>query len=431
MILDAAQFGSRAHRVRAYWTNLLDLRPLQACVLLDDRDPELYVDSILGKGRTSAPVSSNSTEPFFPCNFVGQRRRALPTFVSFPNSQAYREGKAGIIWDSARQCWDVPTADERERAMGFQTGTTAGRGIMEDQRRGLLGQAMDLNALKWLSLLILVQQAGHRREGLSAPLRKVSHHANLDYKEEEEAVLTYLQSHPALAAVDPGKKEWTLGVELCDIHAGALRQVLQRHPTAFSWTSEDLGRYTGPPMTIELKDDSPVWRKQYRLSAAEQEVVERKTQALVEAGLVEESTTTHGFASPTVLPPKKDVEGKTVDWRMCGNYRALNSATVSDKYVMPTPEEIFGELGKASTFSSLDLRQGFQQIPMHADHKHKTAFWAGNRPMEWKFMPFGLKNASAKFQRVMDEALQGLFLPVATLTTFWCTACRWRTTAPT
>ena len=106
--------------------------------------------------------------------------------------------------------------------MGFQTGTTAGRGIMEDQRRGLLGQAMDLNALKWLSLLIMVQQAGHRREGVSAPLRKVSPRSNQGYKEEEEAVMMYLQTHLALAAVDPGKKEWTLGVGLSEVHAGAL-----------------------------------------------------------------------------------------------------------------------------------------------------------------------------------------------------------------
>ena len=87
--------------------------------------------------------------------------------------------------------------------------------------------------------------------------------------------------------------------------------------------------------------------------------MERKTQALIDAGLVEESTTTHEFASPTILPRKKNAEGKTVDWRMCGDYRALNSATVSDKYLMPTPKEIFGELGQAGTFSSMDLRQGF------------------------------------------------------------------------
>ena len=93
---------------------------------------------------------------------------------------------------------------------------------------------------------------------------------------------------------------------------------------------------------------------------------------------------------------------------MCGDYRALNDATLADKYVMPTPEEIFAELGLARLFSSLDLRQGFNQIPILPAHQHKTAFWAGSRLMEWKFMPFGVKNAPAKFQRVMDETLQGL-----------------------
>ena len=92
--------------------------------MLEGRQADLFVDDILDHGRSSAPVTSTLPPPFFPCNVVGQKRRALPTFVSFPNSQAYRLGKAGMLWDNRKQEWDVPNADERERAMGFRTGTT-------------------------------------------------------------------------------------------------------------------------------------------------------------------------------------------------------------------------------------------------------------------------------------------------------------------
>ena len=113
VILDAAQVGSYAHRVRAYWTNLLPRRWLAAAIQREGRLAASFVDDILDAGRTSGPVTSALPAPFFPCNVVGVRRRALPTFVSYPNSQAYREGKAGILWDQLQQRWDVPNADER------------------------------------------------------------------------------------------------------------------------------------------------------------------------------------------------------------------------------------------------------------------------------------------------------------------------------
>ena len=408
VVLDAAQVGSCAHRVRAYWTNLIPRPWLESAVRLEGRLADLYVDDILDAGRTSAPVTLELPAPFFPCNVVGQRRRALPTLVSFPNSQAYRVGKAGILWDKVKQQWDVPNADERERAMGFPTGTTRCRGVTEEQRRELLGQAMDCNALTWLFLLCLVRQDSLNTHGVCAPFAERLRRRGRARPENIQALIAYLDSKPVLAAVDPSRREWTVGSHLQPDEAEGVRAVLEENAAVFAWTATEIGQYKGSPFTIDLKEEMPIFRKQYRLSFAEQEVVERKTQELVDAGLVVESSSLHGFAAPTVLPPKRDSDGKIVDWRMCGGYRALNQATIPDKYLMQTPEEIFAALGPAQLFSSLDLRQGFNQVPILEAHRHKTAFWAGNRLMEWKFMPFGVRNAPAKFQRVMDETLEGL-----------------------
>ncbi|GJP42671.1 hypothetical protein CLOM_g2210 [Closterium sp. NIES-68] len=93
---------------------------------------------------------------------------------------------------------------------------------------------------------------------------------------------------------------------------------------------------------------------------------------------------------------------------MCGDYRGLNQITKSDRYPMPMAEEIFDRLAESKVYSTLDLRQGFHQIPIREEDKPKTAFHGPDRLYEWNFMPFGLKNASATFQRVMDQVLQNI-----------------------
>jgi hypothetical protein len=83
---------------------------------------------------------------------------ALPTFVSFPASHAYREGGPGLVWDTYLQQLVEPNADERERAMGFPTRMTFVPFISEASRRQVLGQAMDLNCLTWIVSLGMAEQ---------------------------------------------------------------------------------------------------------------------------------------------------------------------------------------------------------------------------------------------------------------------------------
>jgi hypothetical protein len=83
---------------------------------------------------------------------------ALPTFVSFLASHAYKEGGLGLVWDTCLQQLVEPNADERERLMGFPTIVTLVPSIYEASRRQVLGQAMDMNYLTWIVSLGMAEQ---------------------------------------------------------------------------------------------------------------------------------------------------------------------------------------------------------------------------------------------------------------------------------
>ncbi|PTQ44536.1 hypothetical protein MARPO_0020s0163, partial [Marchantia polymorpha] len=158
VLLDAARVGSRAHRARLWWTNLVPREILRHAYDSVHRDPTLTVDRILDVSRYSQVVRVADRSPMALVNHVGQPRMALPTLVSYPASNAYRDGGPGPLWDSTLHQLVEPNADERERAMGFLTGVTAASSVSEASRRQVLGQAMDLNCLKWIVSLGLAEQ---------------------------------------------------------------------------------------------------------------------------------------------------------------------------------------------------------------------------------------------------------------------------------
>ncbi|CAI7733968.1 unnamed protein product [Closterium sp. NIES-54] len=93
---------------------------------------------------------------------------------------------------------------------------------------------------------------------------------------------------------------------------------------------------------------------------------------------------------------------------MCGDYRDLNNITMPDRYPMPMAEELFDKLADGVFFTTLDLRQGFNQIKIREEDVKKTAFHGPDGLYELLYMPFGLRNASALFQRIMDAVLRDI-----------------------
>jgi hypothetical protein len=108
------------------------------------------MDNILDIGRRFQVVRVADSSPMVMVNRVGQLGMALPTFVSFPTSHAYKEGGPRFVWDICSQWLVEPNANERERVMGFPIGMTLIPSISEASRRQVLGQAMDLNYLTWI-----------------------------------------------------------------------------------------------------------------------------------------------------------------------------------------------------------------------------------------------------------------------------------------
>ena len=108
-----------------------------------------------------------------------------------------------------------------------------------------------------------------------------------------------------------------------------------------------------------------------------------------------------------VVPKKADASGKP-KLRVVVDFRKLNDLTIGDSFPLPNITDILDQLGNAKYFTTLDLASGYHQIPMTEKDKPKTAFSTPYGHYEFNRMPFGLKNAPATFQRLMNSVLTGL-----------------------
>lgn len=149
-LVDAAQFGSLAHRLRNFWSNLCSPKQVMGALQWAVRPEGRTVQLALQPNREPRPTFRADSPPFYVCNQAGSPRAAWPTLMAKQGSYAFRPQQPGSILDTsnpAQPCWTEPTAQEREIALGYLPGSTAAEGLSDMARCSLLGQCIDANAL--------------------------------------------------------------------------------------------------------------------------------------------------------------------------------------------------------------------------------------------------------------------------------------------
>ncbi|GFX48771.1 hypothetical protein TNCV_3479551 [Trichonephila clavipes] len=152
---------------------------------------------------------------------------------------------------------------------------------------------------------------------------------------------------------------------------------------------------------INTGNSPPIFVPPYRMSPVKKEILRKEIEDLLEKDIIEECESPYG--APVVLIPKPNNQ-----FRLCIDYRKLNEVTVSDTYPLPRMDDLLQEAKHTAYISTIDLKSGYHQVNVNPADRDKTAFVCPFGTYRFKRMPFGLKNAPATFQRLMDLFRRGL-----------------------
>ena len=189
----------------------------------------------------------------------------------------------------------------------------------------------------------------------------------------------------------------------------------QQHE-AFSKNNKDIGCTQLIEMEIDTGDSLPVAQSPYTLPLKHYDWVRQEIEILEKSGVIERSLSR--CASPVIVVPKMSAPDEPPRRRLCVNYQKVNALQPEVKrtdkgtgclslYPLPKIDEMFSKLGGATIFSTIDLRSGYYHIGLTRESRVKSAFVVPMGKWPFKRTPFGLSQAPAYFQLLINKVLMG------------------------
>ena len=180
-----------------------------------------------------------------------------------------------------------------------------------------------------------------------------------------------------------------------------VRKFLFQNRDVFSKSEFDLGRTNLVKHSIDTGSNRPFRQQLRRHPIGHLDIIDEHVKKMLENDPIEPSNSP--WASNVVLVRKQDGS-----LRFCIDYRQLNRLCTRDFYPLPRIDACFDALGKVKYLSTLDLRSGYWQVENDPDAAEKSSFITRSGLFKPKCLSFGLSNAPAVFQRLMDLVLSGL-----------------------
>lgn len=152
---------------------------------------------------------------------------------------------------------------------------------------------------------------------------------------------------------------------------------------------------------IDIGDAKPIKQKFYRVSEEKKQQLDAEVKYMLDNGIAVPSCS--NWASPCLLVRKPGSS-----FRPCTDYRKVNNVTKADLFPLPRMEDCIDQVGSAKYVSKFDLLKGYWQVPLTKRAQEIAAFITPSGLFSYTVMPFGLRNAPATFQRLMNRVVSGL-----------------------
>ncbi|GKD31525.1 reverse transcriptase domain-containing protein [Tanacetum coccineum] len=182
-----------------------------------------------------------------------------------------------------------------------------------------------------------------------------------------------------------------------------LINMLRDNQDVFAWQPSDMAwvprRIIQHSLNVNVSI-TPVAQKRRILGSEKSKAVTREIEEWIKAGIVRPVRYSTWISNPVLVKKVDDT------WRMCIDFKNVNSACPKDYYPLP---EIDLKIEAVMGFPFkcfLDAYKGYHQIQMAKEDEEKTAFYTDQGTYCYTKMPFGLKNAGATYQSLIDSAFQ-------------------------